>query len=39
MIERIQDEFPDILKIKIINKYQDAWSNFEQPIDELTTKY
>jgi len=39
MIERIQDEFDDIQKIKIISKYQDAWSNFEQPVDELTTKF
>jgi hypothetical protein len=39
MIERIQDESEDAQKLKIISKYQDSWSMFEQAVDEATQKF
>jgi len=39
MIDRIQDESEDALKLKILNKYQDCWSPLEQFVDEHVQKF
>ena len=36
LIERIQDESEDAGKLKILAKYNDSWSLFEQAVDEQT---
>lgn len=39
LIERIQDESEDAHKLKILAKYNDSWSLFEQAVDEQTQKF
>ena len=33
------DESDDAQKLKILAKYNDSWSSFEQLVDEYTQKY
>jgi hypothetical protein len=39
LIERILDECEEAQKLKLLSKFNDSWSIFEQAVDEQTQKY
>ena len=39
MIDKILDESEEAKKFKILSKFNDFWSTFEQAVDECTQKY